>query len=32
MNSKEGETVAFDAHINVGEDSRVNVWLGKVDD
>lgn len=32
MNSKEGETVAFDTHINVGEDPRVNVWLGKVDD
>lgn len=32
MNSKEGESVAFDTDINVGEDSRVNIWLGKVDD
>lgn len=32
MNSKEGETVSFDTDINVGEDPRINIWLGKVDD
>ncbi|EAR94592.2 dynein heavy chain, cytoplasmic protein (macronuclear) [Tetrahymena thermophila SB210] len=32
MNSKEGESVAFDTDINVGEDPKINVWLGKVDD
>lgn len=32
MNSKEGESVAFDVDVNVGEDPKINVWLGKVDD
>lgn len=32
MNSKEGEQVQFDTDVNLGEDSKINVWLGKVDD
>lgn len=32
MNSREGESVTFDSTINVAEDPKVNVWLGKVDD
>jgi dynein heavy chain 1 len=32
MNSREGETVDFEAPVNIAEDPKINVWLGKVDD
>ncbi len=32
MNSREGESVNYEIKINIGEDSRINVWLGKNDD
>lgn len=32
MNSKEGEAVSFDTEVNIGDDPKVNIWLGKIDD
>jgi dynein heavy chain 1 len=32
MRSREGEEVDFENKISIAEDSRINIWLGKVDD
>ncbi len=31
MSSREGEVVDFKKHVNVTEDPKINIWLGKVD-
>ncbi len=32
MSSREGECVSFEQPVVLGEDPRINVWLGQVDD
>jgi dynein heavy chain 1 len=31
MHSREGENVHFETPVNVAEEPKINVWLGKVD-